>query len=191
MNAKTRKPGTPRADKGKAITDLTKGRICVLCNKYKERSHFYEHPTGFNGLGSRCKECIASEPVRPSKKKLYQERKHKKLCVKCGESAIETNVFCIDCWFQDRASYRLGTSSYAKDIKELWNKQNGRCFYTNEILVPGKNASIDHQIPTSRGGNNDISNLRWVTTQVNMIKSSLTHEEFIQFCKNIAENFNG
>lgn len=191
MNAKTRKPGTPRANKGKAIIDLSKGRICVSCSEYKNRDHFYDHPSGFNGLGSKCKECISSEPVRPSKKKLYQERKDKHLCVKCGLPSLKTNVFCLDCWFNDRASYRLKSILRVSDLKKLWNDQDGKCFYTGEVLIPGENASIDHQIPRSKGGNDDITNLRWVTNQVNMIKSSLTHEQFLDFCKKISEKFNG
>ena len=106
MEIKNRTPGTSRADKGKAILDLTKGRICNKCLDYKDRKHFYEHPTGFNGLGSKCKECILLEPIRPSKKILYQTRKEKHLCVKCGLPAIEHNVFCLYCWITYKPSYR-------------------------------------------------------------------------------------
>ena len=57
QNPQLRKPSTPRANKGKAVRDLSKGRICSVCNEYKERVCFFEHPSGFNGLGPRCKEC--------------------------------------------------------------------------------------------------------------------------------------
>lgn len=189
MNPKNRKPGTSRANAGEAILDLRKGRICSKCKKYKERGCFYPHPTGFNGLGSKCKECFSLEPISPKKKVLYLERKNNNLCVKCGKQALETNVFCRNCWFADRASYRLGSAIRVNDLINLWDNQNGKCFYTDQDLIPGKNASIDHQTPSSKGGSDDIDNLRWVTNEVNMIKSSLSHEEFILFCKNIAEKF--
>lgn len=65
-------------------------------------------------------------------------------------------------------------------IKDLWASQNGRCFYTKEVLLPGINASLDHQIPTSLGGTNDITNLKWVSIKINMMKSNMTHDIFFR-----------
>ena len=43
--------------------------------------------------------------------------------------------------------------------------------------------SLDHKIPTSRGGFDTVSNLHWTTKQVNTVKSNLMHDEFINLCK--------
>lgn len=188
-NAKTRLPNEPRANRGKAIKDLTQGRICTKCKIYKERDFFYEHNTGFNGLGSTCKTCLhiksTSEESKKTKKLLYDTRKNTKNCVSCGSSNLATNVHCHKCWFGVIASSRAGGHKNLHIILDLWNEQDGKCFYTGEQLIPGNNASLDHQMPVSRGGKNIKENLKWVSLQVNIIKATKTHEEFIDFCKQI------
>jgi hypothetical protein len=193
INPQKRKASASRANKGEAFRDLTKGRICSICNKYKERECFFEHPSGFNGLGPRCKECISLAGKTPKakmvKKALYDKRKDSNVCVKCGESELVNNVHCRLCWFIDKASMRGGGSKNLNAICDLWNQQQGRCFYTNEVLVPGKNASLDHQLPRSRGGADDPANLKWVSNKINMMKSDMTHDEFIVMCKYITTKF--
>ena len=71
-------------------------------------------------------------------------------------------------------------------LEELWKKQKGRCAYTGEKLYPGKNASIDHIRPISKGGISSKKNLQWVTKKVNDMKRNFTHREFISLCKKIA-----
>lgn len=192
-NPQKRKPGSVRANKGKAIRDLTKGRICSLCAEYKEREHFFAHPSGFNGLGPRCKECISDEgrtlKVKEVKKALYNKRKLNNECVKCGSSEIVNNVHCRLCWFIDKAISRAGGSKNLDAICKLWEQQNGRCFYSEEELMPGKNASLDHQLPRSKGGLDDPSNLKWVSNKINLMKSDMTHDEFIVMCKFISSKF--
>ncbi len=61
-----------------------------------------------------------------------------------------------------------------------------RCIYTGKIGnvdVPKddlKKINLDHNIPKSRGGSNDISNARPVLKRVNDMKSNMTQDEFIE-----------
>lgn len=72
-------------------------------------------------------------------------------------------------------------------MKALWEKQGGRCAYTGELLIPGVNASLDHKIPSTRGGTNDLENLQWVTYQVNRMKTDMLEEEFFRLCRMVLE----
>ena len=72
----------------------------------------------------------------------------------------------------------------AKVLARAWYNQRGVCAYTGKRL--DKSAQVDHKIPVSRGGNNDASNLHWVTADANWVKRSHTHEEFIAICSDIA-----
>lgn len=193
QDPKLRKPSTPRANKGKAVKDLSKGRICSSCNLYKDRENFFAHPSGFNGLGPRCKECISVFYKTPQsksvKKALYNKRKDSHECVRCGSSELVNNVFCKSCWFESQAANFGGMKQFSS-LLELWESQNGRCFYSDEVLIPGFNASLDHQVPKSRGGSDEISNLKWVHIQINLMKSDMTHEEFLIKCQKIVNRFN-
>lgn len=74
----------------------------------------------------------------------------------------------------------------AKSLVELIEKQNFRCALSGVELTPDT-ASIDHKIPISRGGLNDISNLWILEANINRAKNTMTVEEFIQMCRDVTE----
>ncbi len=111
-------------------------------------------------------------------------------CVDCREPALVPSRYC--------RRHAMGNilrkhGIPAERYEEFWRKletQGFRCHYTGEPLVPGVNASIDHRIPTSRGGSKtDIENCVWCDRNVNAFKRDLTEEEFVQRCKAVAERF--
>ena len=74
---------------------------------------------------------------------------------------------------------------------QLWclaKKQKLFCAITGEKLT-SNNISVDHKIPISKGGTNNISNLQFVTRHSNVIKNSMTMDELYAFCKNIIDRF--
>ena len=80
-----------------------------------------------------------------------------------------------------------------EEMDEVFQKQNKKCAYTNIDLffeTSGKkgNASLD-RINSSLGYTKE--NVQWVHKKVNIIKWDLSHEEFINFCKTVTENYNG
>lgn len=171
----------------------SKGRTCLRCGKYKSRNRFYKNPKGFNGLGSTCKKChkeiATSEETKLHKRDLYDDRKVKGLCVGCSSPDLVTNVHCRRCWFRDAASRRCGGTGNVDQLLSMWEEQDGKCYYTGVDLIPGENAWIDHQLPRSRGGQDHIDNLKWVSKYANLMKSDMTHEEFIELCSTIANRF--
>ena len=85
----------------------------------------------------------------------------------------------MKCWFKKMSKYLTGTKTNWQILQRVYEAQNGRCAYTGIVLIPGLTASIDHIIPTSRGGTHDESNLQWVTKQINCMKADTTHDEFL------------
>jgi len=67
-----------------------------------------------------------------------------------------------------------------KFLWELWEKQEGKCKYTNLDLVHGKNASID-RIDSNKGYTED--NVQWVHRNINRMKSDFTEEYFVKMCR--------
>jgi hypothetical protein len=86
-------------------------------------------------------------------------------------------------------------------IEDAWNqylKQDGKCALTNvqlnlecdkhkgDFYWTEMNASLD-RIDSSKGYT--IDNIQWVQKKINIIKNTLTQEEFIDLCKLVAHNF--
>lgn len=69
----------------------------------------------------------------------------------------------------------------ARDLKRLLEMQGYRCALTGVRLRPD-DAELDHKIPLSRGGLNDLSNLQWITKAANRAKGTMTDGEFIDLC---------
>ena len=73
---------------------------------------------------------------------------------------------------------------------ELWNKQEGRCALTNDVLSieegqsrwTGSLVSLD-RIDSTRGYTKD--NVQFVTSSANYAKGSLTMDEFVNLCKKV------
>jgi hypothetical protein len=69
-----------------------------------------------------------------------------------------------------------------KDLIGLVESQSYACALTGWPLKP-ETASLDHQIPVSRGGDHELSNLQVLDYRVNKAKGTMTNEEFIDMCR--------
>lgn len=62
--------------------------------------------------------------------------------------------------------------------RTVYAKYNGHCALCGKP-VKFKRITIDHKIPLSRGGNNDVSNLQIACYQCNMSKSNMMENEWL------------
>lgn len=144
-------------------------KICPKCNIEKPCSDFYNRSNSPK-IHSWCKQC-SSQKSRETRR----SRKILGVCRQCGHDRLKGSSVCL---------YHFVCSIFQKHdslVLELINKlkeQNYTCLYSNTLLLPGINASIDHIVPRSKGGSNDISNLVWVDSSVNRMKANLDLEQF-------------
>ncbi len=73
----------------------------------------------------------------------------------------------------------------AKMILEMIERQGRRCALSGKELTP-ETASLDHVVPLSRGGAHDLTNLWVVDHKVNTAKGTLTVDEFVALCGDVA-----
>jgi 5-methylcytosine-specific restriction endonuclease McrA len=76
------------------------------------------------------------------------------------------------------------------DIVEIYGYDTF-CYLSGEpINLLKRNYNFDHKVPVSRGGDNSLDNLGITHEVVNRMKTDLTPEELMEWCKKILE-FNG
>ena len=106
-------------------------------------------------------------------------------CIRgCATPITHSSTYCRDHWLENGLS-RYG---FARDQYDaMWAKletQGFRCYYTGVELVPGVNASLDHRMPISRGGDPcDMGNTVWCDRLINAFKNDLTESEFVERCR--------
>lgn len=74
----------------------------------------------------------------------------------------------------------VGGSFTIEEINQLFELQHGICPYCNKLLYGCLNDAphIEHKVPVSRGGSNDISNLCIAHASCNLKKGAKTDEEY-------------
>lgn len=77
---------------------------------------------------------------------------------------------------------------YWEELELLIGKQNYKCALTGDNISFNDDIELDHIIPTTRNGKNELSNVRWVTRQSNRLKNNLTDDELREICLKIIQN---
>jgi len=133
----------------------------------------------------------APKDRRQRRRKERQRNRAAGKCAKCGEvPPLQHSPNCHVCYLKRAAWRHLGSGERWKELNDLYIQQMGLCAYSGTPIELGKDASVEHVVPLSRSpGGNHIENLRWVNTEVNLSKRSMTLEEFIRLCKAVLRNF--
>jgi hypothetical protein len=189
-NKLTREKGKLKArDRRKSRTkDQVEKDLVYSRNKWKEKGKAYSS----NYLNRVSPE--KKEKLRVSRKD-KMEKYHSRLkssggCRRsalCPDLVIGKSRYCLKHWcdvIKSKAEKSVG-EKIPFSLIDLWNEQRGLCYFTNMPLIPGINASLEHLIPVSKGGNNSKENIRFVLLPINMMKNDLTEKEFLSFLKGV------
>lgn len=77
-----------------------------------------------------------------------------------------------------------------KRVLEILERQGRCCALTGRTLTP-QTASIDHITPLANGGSHTIGNIQILHKDVNAAKGSMSQEEFIEMCREVARFLDG
>ena len=84
-----------------------------------------------------------------------------------------------------KAATQSETLPTHNELMTLIERQGYRCALSGVRLEP-EHAVIDHIVPVSKGGDNEIDNLQWVHTVANKMKGNMSNESFIKWCTRVA-----
>lgn len=159
-----------RKSKKDTLTKRKQQGLCITCGKVP-----FTH-------GQKCNICHESYLINVRLKRV--ERFNNGLCSFCDEQRVGVKL-CLKHYLQFTAKTHLRSTKRYNELHELYLNQKGICPYTGIKLSLGVDSSIDHIIPKSRGGSDDISNLQWVFYQANFMKGDMLHHEFLSLIKTI------
>lgn len=83
-------------------------------------------------------------------------------------------------------SQRKNKKVSAADLVVILESQQYRCALSNIPLDPNT-AVLDHIVPRSMGGSDEIENLQWLHVDVNRMKGTIGQERFLQLCALISQ----
>ena len=125
--------------------------------------------------GTRCEKCRNRRAE--IRKENYNKWKQTGLCCQCGRTSIPNKNYCENHYLKKISLIRLGSNLYSKELAELLKKQNYKCALTGDEISFLMDIELDHVTPITRGGRNELSNVRWVTKEANRLKQNLTDKE--------------
>lgn len=108
-------------------------------------------------------------------------REIKKLAKKLGFSSV--SAMKNDAGINAGASGK--SSATYRELMQLIEQQGHRCALTGKVLTP-QTARLDHKHPVSQGGSHDINNLHWVLETVNTAKGTMSLDQFVGMCIDVA-----
>ncbi len=171
------------------------GTDCRLCKTQRQRERIEQ--SKLKGLCVRCDEpndrlpkllCSSCQAKNsPAVRAARQKRLAQGLCYLCGKNPQLAGKLCIPCWWKAFCQNALGDAKRVAEMQGLWEKQNHRCALSWRGLTLGVDASIDHIIPRSKGGTDEIINLRWVHRWVNWGRSNLSDEEYVSLSRDVVK----
>lgn len=95
-------------------------------------------------------------------------------------------VYSRSAWaFQPERKSKSKSKRVNKQRHTLWVKQDGKCYYCFQPCTQ-KTFTIDHIVPKSKGGGNNISNKVGACSSCNNAKGAMSQEEFLK--SNYLEN---
>ena len=162
---------------------------CATCTeKVRISNKKYVEKTKRKGICPRCGKnplpvdrgrCIDCNEKHYNEIKLTREdRIGKGLCAECGQcSPTGTSKSCETCVLKAMAKFHFKDVRKWADLRRLYDS-NFVCPYTGIELTLGLNASLDHRVPKSKGGTDEISNLQFVHVWCNSMKNDTEESTF-------------
>lgn len=116
-----------------------------------------------------------------------------KPCSKCNQrTAINKSNQCEVCTLKTASVSHFGCVEQWENLGKKYVKQNGICPWTKLRIVLGTDASVDHDVPKSKGGSKSLENINWVHKWFNIIASNSDkvefYKEFKRFIYNVYHN---
>lgn len=158
---------------------------CRDCEREYQRQWYWANPEKGRAKAAKSMRKLRADPVKrgphlEARRAYYHEKgKH-------SERAYYERLKATDPWGWRVRNMRrnINPEITIEWLRLLWDGQSGRCALTGRELDI-RTAELDHIIPRSRNGSDDLENLRLLSPEANAAKGALTDAELIALCREI------
>lgn len=150
--------------------------LCIKCGK---KAPSDKH--------SKCEDCLDLQ-MNAYRERRKSQKTNKRLCLDCGIQIGDSGRVCQDCHVKRVSVKRTGSVANWEMLKKKFHDQKGLCPYSGKQLTLAIDADLDHIVPKSMGGKDQLQNLQWVWSKVNQMKWNLVEQEFLDIVKSIYKN---
>lgn len=174
---------TPCRECGAERTRTAAGKlVCRPCANRYAREVYARTPEEIRRRKRESMRKARSDPAKRDRMNAARRRSRDPIADRRARQALRERDFFR--WRSVLWNSRYGRGTVTpQQLSDLWNAQSGRCALTGDNL--DRTAVLDHQMPRSRGGTHDITNLQWVTAAANTAKNDMLHDEFVAFCARV------
>ncbi len=170
------------------IIENTKYRKCSSCRETKELNleNFIRRNTE-NGWRGRCRICYNKNIRKNQELNNTEKARYKKY--RLNAKATKPFYYLFSSCKGNAKKVNREFNITITDLENLWSKQNGICYYTNQPMsyeLGYKNSVSVDRINSSKGY--IIGNIALCKKQVNIMKNDATLEELFNFCESILNN---
>jgi 5-methylcytosine-specific restriction endonuclease McrA len=182
----------PKCAEPRALDDFRKHPItlvprgnCRECEREYQRSRYAANPERGRDRAARSMRKLRSDPTRHAshldKQRIYYHAK-----AKHREKEYHQAIKATQPWEWRARNLRrnINVGITVDWLRSKWDDQNGHCSLTGRELDI-RTFHVDHIVPASRGGSDDLSNLRLLSPEANASKHGLKDEEFIALCADV------
>jgi hypothetical protein len=145
----------------------------------------------FNKLTSRQQEYLTVylhtlSPTRTAQELGLRSTKNvskeiKRIAKLCGFESV--SAMKHDAGVDDKKENK--TSATSRELMQLIEQQGYCCALTGKKLTP-QTARLDHKVSVCDGGLHDVDNLHWVLDIVNTAKGTMSVDQFVSMCIDVA-----
>lgn len=166
----------------------SKGRpsaACKECERAYQREWYARNPEEGRAKAARSMRKMRADPTK-HERLLEKQRAHYHEKGKHTERAYYARIRENDPWGWRVRNLRrnINPNITIEWLRSLWDAQRGRCALTGRDLDI-RTAELDHIVPKSRGGTNELDNLRLTVSEANYAKGAMTDAEFLALCRDV------
>jgi 5-methylcytosine-specific restriction endonuclease McrA len=157
------------------------GRVCTKCLEYKTWDNFFVAKKTASGHQSECKSCKLNkrQENRNYEKEKYSSKKRKQELKKLNPILIKARDLRSSLLRRSQDPGIKQTTPTVTELEKWLTRDEYICYYSGEILSLN-DITVDHKVPISRNGTNELENLCIASHHMNTAKGSLTEKEFVE-----------